>query len=109
LANLFGNNPDRLDNEQFAELLTAPGLKIERIVSIGHATPEGEWLVQKHGEWVLVVQGEAMLRLDGTPEPFHLRQGDHINIPAGLHHRVEQTSANPPTIWLAVHYCRRLT
>jgi cupin 2 domain-containing protein len=109
LANLFGNIPDRLDDEQLIELLTAHGLRIERIVSIGHATPEGEWLVQDHGEWVLLVQGEATLRLEGKPAPYHLRQGDHLHIPAGLHHRVEQTSASQPAIWLAVHYGQGLT
>jgi cupin 2 domain-containing protein len=98
-----------LSEEQFVELLAAPGLRIERIVSIGHVTPAGEWLMQDHDEWVMLMQGEATLRLDDTPELCHLRQGDHLNIPAGLRHRVEQTSVSPPTIWLAVHYGQALT
>ena len=96
-----------ISEEQFVELFAAPGLKIERIVSVGHITPPGEWLVQDHGEWVLLMQGEATVRLDGTPE-LKLRQGDHLNIPARLRHRVEQTSTIPPTIWLAVHYNQEL-
>ena len=56
------------------------------------------------GEWVLVLQGAASLRLETVPEARHLRPGDHVHIPAGLRHRVEATQAEPPTIWLAVHY-----
>ena len=104
MTNLFGGIPDRLDAEQFIQLLAAPGLQIERIVSMGHVTPHGEWLVQNQSEWVVLVQGEATLRLDGASEPCRLMQGDHLNIPAGLRHRVERTSASPPAIWLAVHY-----
>ena len=104
LDNLFADIADRSDTEQFVELLAAPGLRIERIVSIGHSTPSGEWLEQDRPEWVLLVQGAATLRLEGAPEAHRLRQGDHLLIPARTRHRVEWTAAEPPTIWLAVHY-----
>ena len=68
LDNLFADIADRSDTEQFVELLAAPGLRIERIVSIGHSTPSGEWLEQDRPEWVLLVQGAATLRLEGAPE-----------------------------------------
>ncbi len=103
-GNIFRAVPDRLDTEQFIDLLAAPGLRIERIVSIGHATPPGEWLVQDHGEWVLLMQGEAMLRMEGCAEPIRLGPGDHLAIPAGTRHRVEWTASEPATVWLAVHY-----
>jgi len=104
LANILSQLPEELKDEQFTELLTASGLRIERIVSIGHGTPSGEWLEQNQNEWVLLIQGEAALRLENLPEALHLRQGDYVLIPAGLRHRVEWTSSVPPTIWLAVHY-----
>ena len=104
VGNILASVPDKPDAEQFIELLLAPGLRIERIVSIGHTTPPGEWLLQDRSEWVLLVQGEACLRLEGAPEPQRLRSGDFFHIPAGLRHRVDWTAADPPTIWLAIHY-----
>ena len=104
LANILSQLPEKLKDEQFTELLTAPDLRIERIVSTGHRTPSGEWLEQNQNEWVLLIQGEAALRLENFPEALHLRQGDYVLIAAGQRHRVEWTSSVPPTVWLAVHY-----
>ena len=104
IGNILASIPDKLDAEQFVELLAAPGLRIERIVSIGHTTPPGQWLAQDRSEWVLLVQGEASLRLEGAPDAHRLRSGDYLHIPAGLRHRVDWTAADPPTLWLAIHY-----
>ena len=38
---------------------------------------------------------------DGTVE---LRPGDFLNITAHRKHRIEWTTPDEPTIWLAVHY-----
>jgi cupin 2 domain-containing protein len=104
LGNILEQIPARLEDEQFCELLAAPGLRIERIVSIGHTTPPGQWLEQDRSEWVLLIQGEALVRLEHEAEIRRLRHGDHLHIPSGTRHRVEWTAAEPPTIWLAVHY-----
>ena len=90
--------------EQVTELISAAGTRIERIVSTGQASPAGFWYQQAWSEWVLVLQGEAELLIEGEEKPRTLMRGDHIVLPAGLRHRVERTSACPPTIWLAVHY-----
>jgi cupin 2 domain-containing protein len=37
-------------------------------------------------------------------ESVDLKPGDHINIPAHKKHRVEWTTPNEPTVWLAVFY-----
>jgi len=39
LTNLFENIPVPSEDEQFIELLSRPGARIERIVSNGHVTP----------------------------------------------------------------------
>ncbi len=88
--------------EQFLELLSRPGLRIERIVSNGQASPPGFWYDQPQGEWVLVLQGEARLAFEDEPAPRLLRQGDFVDIAAHRRHRVESTAT--PTVWLAVHY-----
>ncbi|HLI22263.1 MAG TPA: cupin domain-containing protein [Stellaceae bacterium] len=101
---LFANVPKRLAAEQFRALLAAPNLRIERIVSTGQATPEGEWLDQSQGEWVMLLRGAARLRFEGEDKPRLLKAGDYVNIPPHCRHRVEWTTPREPTIWLAVHY-----
>ena len=88
--------------EVFEALIPDRGVQIERIVSCGQATPEGEWYDQARDEWVALLQGEATLRYaDGRV--LDMRAGDWVLIPAHERHRVERTSADPPCIWLAVH------
>jgi cupin 2 domain-containing protein len=103
LANLFADIPDALPEELIQVLLSKSGFRIERIVSLGHTSPEGFWYDQETDEWVLLVKGAARLRFDGQ-ETIELRPGMFVNIPAHRRHRVEWTAPGEPTIWLAVHY-----
>ena len=87
--------------ERFESLLTgAGGLLVERIVSHGHVTPEGQWYDQARDEWVVVLEGEAMLCYEDGSEVV-LGRGDHLFLPKRVRHRVTRTSS--PCIWLAVH------
>ena len=86
--------------ERFEDLLVRPGVRIERIVSSGQATPPGEWLDQAWDEWVLLVFGRAGLTLEGDAA-VTLAPGDHLLISAHRRHRVDWTET--PTVWLAVH------
>ncbi|MEA3070082.1 MAG: cupin 2 protein, partial [Alphaproteobacteria bacterium] len=45
-----------------ATLVTKSGLRIERIVSLGQASPPGFWYDQAEGEWVVLLAGAAKLR-----------------------------------------------
>lgn len=102
--NLF-EVPEHLpDAELFEQLLTASDLKIERIISKGQVTPAGNWYDQDWDEWVVVLAGEAKLLLEHETEPRNLSQGDSLFLPAHLKHRVEWTSSDPATIWLAIHF-----
>ena len=89
--------------EVITEILARPGVRIERIVSTGQASPPGFWYDQPWDEWVTVLAGAARLRFESEPEDRELGPGDHVFIQAHARHRVEWTSADPPTIWLAVH------
>lgn len=103
--NLFAGLPSAaLADEQLATILQRPGLRIERIVSTGQASPDGFWYDQKEGEWVLVLQGEAKLRFADEADARHLRAGDFIDIAAHRKHRVDWTAADQTTVWLAVFY-----
>ena len=100
--NLFADFPRDMPAEFFTRLLLAPGIRIERIVSHGHQSPAGFWYDQPENEWVVVLKGAARLEFeDGTLE---MGPGDFINIPAHKKHRVDWTTPDEPTIWLAVHY-----
>jgi len=102
VTNLFADLAPHGPDEAYSTLLERPGVRIERIVSHGHATPSDAPYEQPGDEWVLLVQGAARLWLDGTGERA-LAPGDHLLIPAGCRHRVTWTSPDEPTVWLAVH------
>lgn len=101
--NLFRDLPASPSEELFQTLLNAPNCRIERIVSRGHASPEGFWYDQDEHEWVMLLTGAARLRFEGE-EPLALSPGDYLNIPAHRRHRVEWTDPDQPTVWLAVFY-----
>lgn len=102
-GSLFAEVPERLDAEQFEQLLQVANVRIERIVSTGQATPSGEWFDQAWDEWVVVIAGAAAILLEGEAAPRSLGPGDYVFLPAHRRHRVTWTSPDRPTVWLAVH------
>ena len=102
IKNVFDELPQHLPRELVQTLLEAPNLRIERIISHGHASPEGFWYDQDQHEWVVVLKGAARLQFeDGVVE---MKPGDFINIPAFKKHRVDWTTPDEPTVWLGVRY-----
>jgi cupin 2 domain-containing protein len=104
IHNRIANLPPALSGETFDTIAGSDSVRIERIVSRGQATPEGEWYEQEQDEWVLVLAGSAGLLFDGEQQTRCLRAGDHTLIPAGYRHRVAWTDPNMTTVWLAVHF-----
>ena len=104
--NLFDSLPRNAAEEIFTELLKHRGVIIERIVSTGQSTPVETPYCQDHDEWVLLLAGSAGLWIEADGE-YSLRPGDCMLIPAGRSHRVTWTSADPPTVWLAIHFPQR--
>jgi cupin 2 domain-containing protein len=102
-GNIFGRIPPCVPAELFETLARKGAVRIERILSRGQATPEGEWYDQDQDEWVLLLAGSAELLFEGEPEPRRLMAGDYLMIPAHRRHRVSRTSPVETTIWLAVH------
>lgn len=103
-TNLFDSLPADRSVEAFETLLERPGLRVERIVSHGQASPPGFWYDEPRGEWVLVLRGAARLRFEDEPEARVLRPGDFVDISPRRRHRVEWTDPSEPTVWLAIHY-----
>jgi cupin 2 domain-containing protein len=103
MENIFSSLPDKLEHESFEELLHHKNIKIERIVSQGHASPENGWYDQNENEWVIVLEGSGSILFESGVE-VNLKKGDYLNIPAHTIHKVTQTDQNNITIWLAIHY-----
>ncbi|WP_444633808.1 cupin domain-containing protein [Cupriavidus oxalaticus] len=103
-GSLLADVPVNLAEEVFQPLLARPGLKVERIVSNGQASPQGFWYDSADGEWVLLVSGSAALEIEGEAGQHAMRPGDWLHLPAHCRHRVAWTDEAQPTVWLAVHY-----
>jgi cupin 2 domain-containing protein len=105
LDNLFDDFPDEFDDGEFMQnLVDDENIRIERIVSQGHSSPEDFWYDQNEEEWVVLLAGAAGLVFEDEEAETVLRPGDHIRIPAHKRHRVAWTSRDEETVWLAVFY-----
>lgn len=105
--NLLNGIPKELPEEWIEVLVSAAGVRLERIVSRGHCSAAGFWYQQDQAEWVLLVQGRAELRFEEEGRSVVLKAGDHLRIPAGCRHRVEWTSSDPEAVWLALFYSQQ--
>lgn len=96
--------PENLPNQElFETIISSQNILIERIISTGQITPQGEWFDQEKDEWVILLQGEAILSyFDGSI--ITLKSGDYLFIPAHQKHRVDYTSTKPFCLWLAIHF-----
>jgi cupin 2 domain-containing protein len=102
--NIFANLPAHLSNELFEILLENKNIKIERIISKGHCSPDDFWYDQEQNEWVMVLQGKASLLFENEEKPVLLSQVDYLNVPEHKKHRINRTDPNQKTIWLTVYY-----
>lgn len=102
-GNLLGTLPRGGHDEVVENLAAVAGVRIERIVSTGQASPPGFWYDQDGDEFVVLLAGAARLRFEDGDRHLDMNPGDWVQIPAHVRHRVEFTQAEPPTVWLAVH------
>jgi len=102
IMNVLADFPTSMPEELIQTLHSASGIRIERIVSHGQASPHDFWYDQEENEWVVLLQGNARLAFEG--EVVEMRPGDFVHIPAHRKHRVDWTTPDEPTIWLAVLY-----
>ena len=102
IKNIFDDLPQHLPKEVVQTLIRAADVRIERIISHGHASAPDFWYDQPQHEWVIVLKGAARLQFeDGMVE---MKVGDFINVPAFKKHRVDWTTPDEPTVWLGVRY-----
>jgi cupin 2 domain-containing protein len=104
MANLFKDIPTKLNDELIDILFEGKGVKVERIVSMGHASLPGFWYDQDMSEFVILLKGGAGLLIEGQEQVIVMHPGDYFNIPAHKKHRVEWTNPDEQTVWLAMFY-----
>jgi len=102
--NLFRNIPAERSRELIETIAETEHVRVERIVSRGHASAPGFWYDQTEDEYVLLLQGRARLKFDGDNGILSMTPGDGIIIPKHVKHRVEWTDPDQDTIWLTVFY-----
>ena len=103
MANIFSNIPSNLPHEIFEDILVTEKLRIERIISKGHSSPETGWYDQDENEWVIVLSGYGVIEYENGVK-VTLKDGDYLNIKAHEKHRVLETSSEEATAWLAIFY-----
>lgn len=103
MNNIFDDIPANLHKEVIESLVDGKNVRIERIISKGHTSPDTGWYDQDRNEWVVVLKGAAVLSFSDKSS-VSLKAGDHIKIPAHEKHKVTWTDPDTETIWLAIHY-----
>ena len=102
IENIFDDLPQHLPKEVVQTLIRDADVRIERIISHGHASAPDFWYDQPQAEWVIVLKGAARLQFDDRM--VEMKVGDFVNIPAFKKHRVDWTTPDEPTVWLGVRY-----
>ncbi|SAL75090.1 cupin domain-containing protein [Caballeronia telluris] len=105
-GNLFSFAAKRNSEEQIDVLVTGQRLNVERIVSMGHASPEGFWYDDSRAEWVVLLSGAAALEFEADSTLHDMRPGDYVLIEPHCRHRVAWTHADEQTVWLAIYHER---
>jgi cupin 2 domain-containing protein len=100
-GSLHDDIPAALPDELFTVLATGDGVRVERIVSRGHASPPGHWYDQDDDELVVLIRGAARIELADGSE-VALGPGDWLDLPRRCRHRVSWTAPDVDTVWLAV-------
>jgi Cupin domain. len=88
LESLFADIPRQLPHELCQTLFENPNIRIERIVSKGHASAKNSWYDQAQSEWVMLLQGQARLCFMHAA-PVDLNPGDYLLLPAHPEHRCQ--------------------
>ncbi|MFK5922202.1 MAG: phosphoribosylaminoimidazole carboxylase [Verrucomicrobiota bacterium] len=103
MMNIFENLPEAHAGEVIEKIaqFSQGAVRIERILSAGHASAADYWYEQNEDEWVLLLRGQASLLIAGRGDGLEMKAGDCLELPAKLRHRVDKVSQD--ALWLAIH------
>ena len=103
VENLLADLPTTLPEELETLLADGRECRLKRIVSRGHASTPDDWYDQDYNEWVMVVIGRGRLAFEDG-HSVEMGPGDHLVIPARCRHRVDWTTPDTETVWLALYF-----
>ncbi len=101
--NFFVNIPQNLPEELFDTIVQSDNVRIEKIISDGHTSPQNFWYDQVQNEFGLLLQGSAIIEFEND-KSIELKVGDYQIISFHQKHRVSYTDKNKKTIWLTIFY-----
>ncbi|MBN1903921.1 MAG: cupin domain-containing protein [Deltaproteobacteria bacterium] len=106
MNNIYKDIPYDLPDELIEKIAGSAekGVVVERIISRGHASPPGFWYDQDKTELVVLLKGRAAILFKEKDQTIEMLPGDYIEFPPHTLHRVEWTSAEEDTLWLALFY-----
>jgi cupin 2 domain-containing protein len=102
--NIFEDIPVNMTEELVEIISETDNIRIERIVSRAHSSPNDFWYDQEKNEYVIILKGKAGLAFEDRDDVIVMGPGDYLGIPAHARHRVEWTDPEEDTIWLAIYY-----
>ncbi len=104
MSNIFKDFtlPDPNEKEHFKTLFSDGQILVERIISTGQISPNGEWYQSEKAEWLILLEGTAEIEYPNNKK-ISLKKGDYLYIHPNQKHRVAYTSQEPPCLWLAIH------
>jgi cupin 2 domain-containing protein len=83
--NLLISEPAAQEAEVTQTMVTGKGVRLERIVSFGQASPDGFWFDQTEAEWVMLLTGRARIRIADQAGEITLGPGDAPARPRSAH------------------------
>ena len=105
MNNIFEHIPEFIPEEISESIIDNSTVKIERIISKGHTSPENGWYNQEMNEWVILLEGEAEIEFEDNQEKsVYLTRGSYLFIPKNKKHKVIYTSVEPPCVWLTIFF-----
>jgi cupin 2 domain-containing protein len=102
--NIFKDIPVNMTEELVEIISETDNIRIERIASRAHSSPNDFWYDQEKNEYVIILKGKAGLAFEDRDDVIVIGPGDYLDIPAHVRHRVEWTDTEEDTIWLAIYY-----
>ena len=96
--NFLVNIPQNLPEELFDTIVQSDNVRIEKIISDGHTSPQNFWYDQVQNEFVLLLQGSAIIEFEND-KSIELKVGDYQIISAHQKHRVSYTDKNKTFIF----------
>jgi len=95
IGNLLADLSPKGAEEELTQLLRVPAVRVERIVSHGHASPPGFWYDENQAEWVLLLQG-ARSRIRARGRTHTARTGRSCQHPGARTPSRRMDRSGPP-------------